>query len=185
MSNTSMLDSIATGPQQREWLAQLQQIWHETIPVSKFMQITPLGFDGTSLTVTAPLAPNINLHHTMFAGSIYTLMTLTGWGMVWLQQKAQGVEADIVLADAKIKYRAPVTTAPISQVIWPVVTEEQVEDQTKCQAAKTSISGADVADLYTNGKISHHLEVHLYSGKTRCATFHGRYVSIKKPAKAI
>lgn len=185
MPQTSILDSITTDPQQREWLAQLQQTWHETIPVSEFMQITPLSFDGTRLIVTAPLTPNINLHHTMFAGSIYTLMTLTGWGIVWLQQKAQGIEADIVLADAKIKYRAPVTTAPISQVIWPAFTKGQIEDQTEGQATETSISDRDFADLYSRGKISHHLEVHLYSGKTRCATFNGRYVSIKKPAQVI
>ncbi|WP_404948406.1 thioesterase domain-containing protein [Shewanella sp. SR44-3] len=168
-------------PLTQAWLAQLQQTWHQTIPVSQFMQITPNDFNGTRFTAIAPLAPNINLHHTMFAGSIYTLMTLTGWGMVWLQQKRQGITADIVLADGKIKYHAPVTEAPVSQVMWPAPTKAQLDSQIESQAIERSILNSDFTDLYRCNKMSHHLEVHLYSGKTLCATFNGRYVSLKKP----
>ncbi|WP_049763106.1 thioesterase domain-containing protein [Shewanella denitrificans] len=165
----------------RDLLSQLERTWHQTIPVSEFMQIAPLSFDDEMFTVTAPLTPNINLHQTMFAGSIYTLMTLTGWGMVWLQQKRQGITADIVLADAKIKYHAPVTEAPMSQVIWPASTKAQLDSQTESQATAPLILNSDFADLYRRNKMSHHLEVHLYSGKILCATFNGRYVSLKKP----
>ena len=95
-------------------LKQLQSTWYQTIPVSQFMQITPLSFSGHSFNVTAPLTPNVNLHQTMFAGSIYTLMTLTGWGMVWLQQQLAKVEGDIVLADANVRYIAPITADPVA-----------------------------------------------------------------------
>jgi thioesterase domain-containing protein len=159
----------------RDLLSQLERTWHSTIPVSEFMQITPVSFINNKLLVTAPLGPNLNLHQTMFAGSIYTLMTLTGWGMVWLQLKLAGIDGDIVLADAKIKYHAPVTIAPVSQVTWPKLPEQQT-------TTSSSVVGDDFAYLYSREKISHHLEVHLYSGKKLCATFNGRYVSIKKPA---
>lgn len=159
----------------RDLLSQLECTWHSTIPVSEFMQIKTISFANNKLVVTAPLGPNLNLHQTMFAGSIYTLMTLTGWGMVWLQLKLAEIDADIVLADAKIKYHAPVTTAPVSQVNWPNLPEQQT-------TTSSSVVGDDFAYLYSREKISHHLEVHLYSGKNLCATFNGRYVSIKKPA---
>lgn len=91
-----------------QWCAALQQTWHQTIPLSAFMQLSIAEFNGSRLSCQAPLAPNKNLHHTMFAGSIYSLLTLTGWGMVWLQLQALGLTGDIVLADADIRYLAPV-----------------------------------------------------------------------------
>lgn len=91
-----------------QWCAELQKTWHQTIPLSAFMQLQIEQFDGTQLRCQAPLAPNKNLHQTMFAGSIYSLLTLTGWGLVWLQLKALGLSGDIVLADAQINYLRPV-----------------------------------------------------------------------------
>lgn len=127
-------------------LNELTQTWHQTIPVSQFMQVTPLSFDNQCFTVTAPLSPNINLHQTMFAGSIYTLMTLTGWGMLWLQQRLAGVEGNIVLADANIRYLAPVTEAPIVTVIWP----ESLTD--KSTSSGTELPDMSVFEAINNGK---------------------------------
>lgn len=138
-------------------LLELQQTWHQTIPVSQFMQVTPVHFDGDQFSCTAPIAPNINLHQTMFAGSIYTLMTLTGWGMLWLQQRVHGVEGNIVLADAHIRYTAPITQAPQVSVTWP--------ESTSLDALKTG------------GKVKVTLEVQLHCADKLCATFTGLYVS--------
>jgi thioesterase domain-containing protein len=185
MQGISEATRMNTEQPYRDLLDELQQTWQQTIPVSEFMQIAPLSFDGAALMVTAPITPNINLHKTMFAGSIYTLMTLTGWGMVWLQQKRLGIEADIVLADAKIKYHAPVNQTPVSHVAWPTLPKSKTEQHIDGQSMEDSIINRALADLYRQGKISHHLEVHLYSGKTRCATFNGRYVSIKKQTSIV
>ncbi|MCH1931085.1 thioesterase domain-containing protein [Shewanella sp. A25] len=138
-------------------LTQLRHTWHQTIPVSEFMQISPLSFIDNELRVSAPIAPNINLHQTMFAGSIYTLMTLTGWGMVWLQQQLQGVDGDIVLADAHIRYLAPVTHSPEARVVW---------------------QGADLSTLLKGKKAKVKLEVKLYCGDSCCAVFEGLYFSV-------
>ena len=142
-----------------ELLTQLQNTWHSTIPLSQFMQVIPLSFSGAELQVTAPLAPNINLHNTMFAGSIYTLMTLTGWGMVWLQQQRLTVQGDIVLADANIKYIKPITADPIAKVIWP---------------------NTDMSGLADGKRIKVTLEVGLYCNELLCAAFTGHYVSLPK-----
>jgi thioesterase domain-containing protein len=185
MQGISEATRIKTEQPYRDLLDELQQTWQQTIPLSEFMQIVPLSFDGEALMVTAPITPNINLHKTMFAGSIYTLMTLTGWGMVWLQQKRIGIEMDIVLADAKIKYHAPVNNAPVSQVVWPTLPKGKIEQHIDGQSMEDSIMNRSFAGLHRHGKISHHLEVHLYSGKTRCATFNGRYVSLKKQTSIV
>jgi|TARA_R110000851_G_scaffold129525_1_gene262296 thioesterase domain-containing protein len=137
-------------------LQTLCETWHNTIPASKFMQITPVLFNGDSLQVTAPIDPNINLHHTMFAGSIYTLMTLTGWGMVWLQQQLSQAHGDIVLADAKVRYLKPVTKQPYAKVIWPYT---------------------DLTPLTRGQLVKITLEVALYCDEIMCATFTGQFVS--------
>lgn len=139
-----------------ELLVALKQTWHRTIPVSEFMQIAPLSFSDKLLTVSAPLPPNINLHQTMFAGSIYTLATLTGWGMVWLQQALAGVSGDIVLADGHIRYHAPITHAPQAKVTWPDI---------------------DVSALSKGRRMKVRLEVKLYCHDVCCATFEGLFVS--------
>lgn len=138
-------------------LKQLQQTWHQTIPVSEFMQIAPLVFDGDTFEVSAPMEPNINLHNTMFAGSIYTLMTLTGWGMLWLQQKLAEQEGDIVLADANVRYIAPIDIQPVAKVCWPQV---------------------DLAKLAQGRRVKVRLEVELYCRNKLCASFSGLYVSM-------
>ncbi|MCZ4337949.1 thioesterase domain-containing protein [Shewanella colwelliana] len=138
-------------------LTQLQATWHRTIPVSQFMQITPEAYRDGTFSVSAPLAPNLNLHDTMFAGSIYTLMTLTGWGAVWLNQRLSEVEGDIVLAKADIRYLAPVDANPVAKVSWPEV---------------------DLTVLAEGQKAKVNLSVELYSGDRCCAKFEGTYVSL-------
>lgn len=140
-------------------LKQLQKTWYQTIPASQFMQITPLEFSKHGFSVTAPLAPNVNLHQTMFAGSIYTLMTLTGWGMVWLQQQLAKVEGDIVLADANVRYIAPVTVAPIAKTTWV---------------------DADLSALQRGKRVRIGLTIELWCADKRCAVFEGRFVSLPK-----
>ncbi len=56
-----------------ELLNQLRQTWHSTIPVSEFMQIAPVSFVEGELRVSAPLAPNINLHNTMLRAAFIPL----------------------------------------------------------------------------------------------------------------
>ena len=48
----------------------------------------------------------------MFAGSIFSLATLTGWGMLFLLLKQKGLTGDIVLGDGDIHYHKPITDKP-------------------------------------------------------------------------
>lgn len=96
------------------WCDELQKTWHETIPISEQMGIKLHQFNGRTLEVHASLNKNINLHGTMFAGSIFSLATLTGWGMLFLLLKEKQLEGDIVLGDGDIHYHKPITDKPIA-----------------------------------------------------------------------
>lgn len=148
---------LAADPQQLlHWCTALQQTWHHTIPLSAFMQLTIDQFDGHLLACKAPLAPNKNLHQSMFAGSIYSLLTLTGWGLVWLQLQAAGLQGDIVLADADIRYLAPVTVDARAEVLL------------------TEVCG-DLSQLRQGRKVKQQLCVRLVEQGRILAEFHGRF----------
>lgn len=87
---------------------QLQQIWYEQIPLSAAMQMQISDFDGSVLTTRASLGPNVNVHGTAFAGSLYAIQALTGWGMMHLQLKLSAIDASIVIASGEILYAKPV-----------------------------------------------------------------------------
>ena len=61
--------------------AALEQRIHAGIPLSRSVQFHIAELDGQSIRVAAPLAPNINVHGTGFAGSLYALGILTAWAM--------------------------------------------------------------------------------------------------------
>ncbi|MGI2261081.1 YiiD C-terminal domain-containing protein [Shewanella sp. GXUN23E] len=138
-------------------LNELAHTWHQTIPVSRFMQLQPVDADNGVLSVSAPLEPNINLHQSMFAGSIYTLCTLTGWGAVWLAQQLGDVEGDIVLGRADIRYLAPIVSAPVASVRFDNI---------------------DVGKLRRGQKLKQELQISLSCEGIPCAQFRGIYVSL-------
>lgn len=103
------LNAIVNHP---KWCEQLQQTWHEQIPITEQMGIKLYQYSGRTLEVRASLNKNINLHGTMFAGSIFSLATLTGWGMIFLKLKEKGLDGEIVLGDGDIHYHKPITMQP-------------------------------------------------------------------------
>ncbi|MCL4165184.1 UNVERIFIED_CONTAM: hypothetical protein GTU68_051082, partial [Idotea baltica] len=102
------LDPMADVLRKPEWCNELQQRWENQIPISDKMGIKINQYTGYQFECSAQLNPNLNPHNTMFAGSAFTLATLTGWGMTWLLMKERGLTGDIVLADSNIRYRHPV-----------------------------------------------------------------------------
>ena len=86
----------------------LQQKIRATIPLSEAMQFTIESLEPGSIAVIAPLQPNVNIHGTGFAGSIYSVAVLTGWALCTHILEQTAVDADLVVAKAEIRYRAPV-----------------------------------------------------------------------------
>lgn len=108
------LDDVEVIIKNPQWCLDLQNIWHQQIPITQLMGIRVFQYTGDTFETRASLNPNMNLHGTMFAGSIYSLATLTGWGLVHLMMKEQKIDGSIVLADANIHYHKPVTELPRS-----------------------------------------------------------------------
>ncbi len=60
------------------------------------------------LRLIAPLAANINDKGCAFGGSLVSLMTISAWGLVFLELAQAGIEADIYVADSRVRYLKPV-----------------------------------------------------------------------------
>lgn len=95
-----------------DWVAELQQTWQQRIPISDAMGIKIHQYTGRILETRANLSRNINVHDTMFAGSIYSLGTLTCWGLLHLQLLEREVKGSVVLAEGNIKYQKPLRKEP-------------------------------------------------------------------------
>jgi thioesterase domain-containing protein len=151
------LDPMADVLRRPDWCHDLQKRWEEQIPISDKMGIKISQYTGYKFECMAQLNPNLNPHNTMFAGSAFTLATLTGWGMTWLLMKERNLTADIVLADSNIRYRHPVEESPV---------------------ATTSLDGiSGDLDRLANGRRARVvISVTIFSGKQAAVEFVGTYM---------
>lgn len=151
------LDPLGNILRNPEWCSELQERWEKHIPISDKMGIRISQYTGYQFECKAKLNPNLNPRNSMFAGSAFTLATLTGWGMTWLLMKERGLDADIVLADSKIRFRHPVVKIP---------------------TATTSLDGisGDLDRLAHGRKARVVIKVTIYSGKVPAVEFIGTYM---------
>jgi thioesterase domain-containing protein len=78
------------------------------IPLARSIQLHVDAWDGDRLGMTAPLGPNINDKGCAFGGSLASLMTLAGWGLIVLKLRVLDRACDVYVQDSTIRYLAPV-----------------------------------------------------------------------------
>ncbi|ACZ78946.1 MULTISPECIES: fatty acid biosynthesis protein FabY [Dickeya] len=148
------LDDILHRP---DWCGQLQQAWYNHIPLSEKMGVRISQYTGQKFITTMPETGNQNPHHTLFAGSMFSLATLTGWGLIWLLLRERQLGGTIILADAHIRYSTPVTGRP------------------SAVADLGSLSG-DLDRLARGRKARVQLQVELFGNDKKGAVFDGTYI---------
>ena len=87
------------------------------------MQVAVVERTDERVVLSAPLAPNVNLHDTAFGGSIATLATLAAWTLVGTFLEDRKIEASIVVRRNSVDFLAPVRSAFIAQT-EPVADED-------------------------------------------------------------
>ena len=61
------------------------------------MQVAVVSAAADAVTLSAPLAPNINHRSTAFGGSVSTLAILSAWSLVNLRLRAEGLRSRLVI----------------------------------------------------------------------------------------
>lgn len=80
----------------------------ENIPLADAMDLKVRRYTDDELEMTAPLAPNVNDKGCAFGGSMASLLTLAGWGLVELGLRAQALVCDIYVGSSELRYQEPV-----------------------------------------------------------------------------
>ncbi len=143
-----------------ELLQALQHTLAQDIPITQSMGILVERYDNTGLVLKAPLASNTNPKGTAFAGSINALLTLAGWGLIWLVLKELDIPGDIVIQNSNIGYVRPVISDFAAICHRP---------------AQTDIDRIEQA-LKKKGKARIELSAEIYQDERIAADFKGRYV---------
>ena len=142
---------------------ELTATWHREIPIVAAMGAKVDSYDGRSLTVRTPMHPNRNVHGTTFAGSLYSVCVLTGWGAVWLALRERGLDGVIYAAESAVQYRKAVAGDFVCRCAFDAEAFEPELEEFKA-SGRASFDLACTID---------------YDGK-RAVAFTGRYVVHQK-----
>lgn len=145
--------------------ARLERYMHRTIPLVEQMQVRVTAFDAAGLTLTAPLAPNINHEQTAFGGSLASLTTLACWGYLWLLLEDQA-DMHMVVNEAHMRYLKPVTAALTA----------------RCTAAEPGTLQTFLDTLSRRGKARIELEAAVIQDGKRCTEYRGSFVAYRQGA---
>jgi thioesterase domain-containing protein len=88
---------------------QLEQYLHAQIPLSAAMRVRVVALDAEGVTLSAPLAPNINHHETVFGGSAAALAILASWSLIHVRLRADHLDARLVIQRNTIEYQRPMS----------------------------------------------------------------------------
>jgi thioesterase domain-containing protein len=146
-------------------IQELQSVLLRTIPLTQHIGLSVISYEAGQLVLKAPLTPNINHQQTAFAGSLNALLTLAGWGQVWLILKELDLTGEIVIQDSSSNYLRPVNHDFVAACFRPE--QEQIVRFT------TGLQKKGIARL--------ELCANIYTDDSVAVTFKGRYViSIKR-----
>ncbi len=93
--------------------AELQRYLHEHIPLSQAMGAEVVELLPESVTLAAPLAPNINHRATVFGGSVAALGMLAAWSLLHTRLRAAHAASGsapvrLVVQRSEIHYERPI-----------------------------------------------------------------------------
>ena len=132
------------------------------IPLLTAMQLSFIDYDKLTLTMEAPLAPNINNKGTAFGGSIASICLFGGWAVSTLAFADNGVHnTEIVVYTNEMTFERP------ARGHLTIKAKVESEDFEPC-----------LARLKANdrSRIRMNIHVDLFHDEYRCATMDGLYV---------
>ena len=89
----------------------LAEYLHTHMPLSRSMAVSVVSASATEVRLEAPLPPNLNVHGTMFGGSIATLALLAAWSVVHLRLDEDRFAGQLVVSRSETQYLRPISGA--------------------------------------------------------------------------
>ena len=145
-------------------IEQMNRLLQTHIPLCGFMELVITSLESHSIIATAPIQPNRNMHGTGFAGAQYSLAVATGWALVHNRLDVAGMEGQLVVKEATIHYKYPVTSDIVLKARFEV---EMDDNELSCRMAE-------------EGRINFPLTIAIYSADKKCAYLNADYVVLDK-----
>ncbi len=143
-------------------LAPITDRLHEELPLTRAIGMEVSAWDGQTVTLTAPLKPNLNHTETAFGGSIACMGILAAYALLYLLFQEREISARVVIQKSTTDYLRPIDTDIISTARLP--------ESEKIDEFLTTLRQKRRARLT--------LDSQLFSGKIVAATHSGTFVAI-------
>lgn len=136
--------------------AALAHYLHCRIPLSSAMEVSVRSATRDSVTLAAPLDPNINDKRTAFGGSLATLGILAAWSLIRLRMLDEGLDGEIVIQSSEMAYLRPVTSAFMarSALITPTDWPRFAQTLTRRKRARIAVSADVIAEDAMAGRLT-------------------------------
>lgn len=119
-----------------------------------------------AVVLSAPMAPNLNQHGTVFGGSSATLAVLAAWSLLHTRLVSEGIDVKLVVQRTSMDYEAPMAD--------------------RFTASATLAPGADwshfVAAIHAKGKARIQVVAVVASGALPAGRFSGEFVAVRDAA---
>jgi len=122
--------------------ADLERYLHTHIPLSSAMRTSVVEVSDQSVTLAAPLGPNINHRDTVFGGSASALALLSAWSLLHIRLLRQPTACRLVVQRNTMEYLAPITSdfTACSSLPEPQDWERQVRMLARRGAARFKVA---------------------------------------------
>jgi thioesterase domain-containing protein len=122
-------------------LSEVTAYLHGEIPITRAMGIEVIAWDGTTVSLAAPLAPNQNHADTAFGGSIATLGILAGYSLLHVVFLERKLSTRILIQKSETEYMRPIDEAmtATAAIASPVALEELLETMRRKRRARMEI----------------------------------------------
>lgn len=134
---------------------------HRLIPPARAMEVRVAELTGAGIVLTAPLDANHNHAGTGFAGSLYSLAALAGWGWLYAFTRGCGLEPELLLAEGRMRYHRPYET-----------------ELRACLTVPPTLAGRLHQRLAGGRRMRARLTVHLPDADAPAATLEGDYAAV-------
>jgi thioesterase domain-containing protein len=141
----------------------IEQYLHRHIPLSAAMGVRVRAASPERVELSAPLAPNINHHETLFGGSGAAIATLSAWTLVNVRLRHAGVRARLVIQRNAMSYDEPIDGDFVAICDRP--------DEDEWRRFMTML------DRRGRGRVTMHARL-VYEGRA-AASFEGDFVALK------
>jgi thioesterase domain-containing protein len=81
---------------------------YEHIPLTQALSAKIVAYDDEKVVISGALKPNINHRDTAFGGSLSAFGVLSGWALLFIKLKEEGITCRLVIQKSSFDFKNPI-----------------------------------------------------------------------------